>query len=118
MITMKYFKLNNGEKIPALNFGVFDIEPEDTKEVVLKALEVGYRSIDNAQIYYNEKEVGEAIKESGISRDDIYLISKNWVSNAGYEKTIKAFEKTLADLHCKRKADCYQSACPTFILTA
>ena len=98
MITMKYFKLNNGEKIPALNFGVFDIEPEDTKEVVLKALEVGYRSIDNAQIYYNEKEVGEAIKESGISRDDIYLISKNWVSNAGYEKTIKAFEKTLADL--------------------
>ena len=55
MITMKYFKLNNGEKIPALNFGVFDIEPEDTKEVVLKALEVGYRSIDNAQIYYNEK---------------------------------------------------------------
>ena len=98
MITMKYFKLNNGEKIPALNFGVFDIEPEDTKEVVLKALEVGYRSIDNAQIYYNEKEVGEAIKESDISRDDIYLISKNWVSNAGYEKTIKSFEKTLADL--------------------
>ncbi|WP_407421108.1 aldo/keto reductase [Methanobrevibacter sp.] len=95
---MKYFKLNNGEKMPALNFGVFDIEPEDTKNVVLKALEVGYRSIDNAQVYYNEKEVGEAIKESDVDRDDIFLISKNWVSNAGYEKTMKAVDKTLKDL--------------------
>ena len=98
MIAMEYIKLNNGEKIPALNFGVFDIEPEDTKDVVLKALDAGYRSIDNAQVYYNEKEVGEAIKESDVSRDDLYLISKNWVSNAGYEKTIKAFNKTLDDL--------------------
>ena len=95
---MKYFKLNNGEKMPVLNFGVFDIEPEDTKSVVLKALEVGYRSIDNAQVYYNEKEVGKAIKESDVDRDDIFLISKNWVSNAGYEKTIKAVDKTLKDL--------------------
>lgn len=95
---MKYFKLNNGEKMPVLNFGVFDIEPEDTKSVVLKALEVGYRSIDNAQVYYNEKEVGQAIKESDVNRDDIFLISKNWVSNAGYEKTIKAVDKTLKDL--------------------
>ena len=55
---MKYFKLNNGEKMPALNFGVYEIEPEETKDAVLKALEVGYRAIDNAQVYYNEKEVG------------------------------------------------------------
>ena len=61
----------------------------------MKALDVGYRSIDNAQVYFNEKDVGQAIKESEISRDDVYLISKNWVSNAGYDKTIKAFNKTL-----------------------
>ena len=95
---MKYFKLNNGEKIPAISFGVYEIEPNETKEAVLKALDVGYRSIDNAQVYFNEKDVGQAIKESEISRDDVYLISKNWVSNAGSDKTIKAFNKTLEDL--------------------
>lgn len=95
---MKYMKLNNGEKLPAVNFGVFDIEKEDTKEAVLKAFEVGYRAIDTAQIYLNEKEVGDAVKESGIPREEIYLTSKNWISNAGYEKTIKAVDKTLEDL--------------------
>lgn len=95
---IEYYKLNNGEKIPALSFGVYEIEPNETKEAVLKALDVGYRSIDNAQVYFNEKDVGQAIKESEISRDDVYLISKNWVSNAGYDKTIKAFNKTLEDL--------------------
>ena len=53
---MEYFKLNNGEKIPAINFGVYEIEIEQTKDAVLKALEVGYRAKDNAQIYYNQKE--------------------------------------------------------------
>lgn len=95
---MKYFKLNNGEKMPALNFGVYEIEPEETKDAVLKALEVGYRAIDNAQVYYNEKEVGQAIKETDVPREEIFLTSKNWVSNAGYDKTIKAFNKTLEDL--------------------
>ena len=95
---MKHFKLNNGEKIPAISFGVYEIEPEKTKETVLKALDVGYRSIDNAQIYYNEKEVGNAIKETDVAREEIFLISKNWVSNAGYDKTIKAFNKSLEDL--------------------
>lgn len=95
---VEYFKLNNGEKMPALSYGVFDIDKNETKNAVIKALKLGYRSIDNAQIYYNEKEVGEAIKESEVNRDDIYLISKNWVSNAGYDKTIKAFDKTLSDL--------------------
>ncbi len=95
---MEYFKLNNGEKMPALSFGVFDIEPENTKEAVLKALDTGYLSIDTAQIYYNEKEVGDAIKESDFSRDEVFLISKNWVSNAGYDKTIKGFNKTLENM--------------------
>ena len=95
---MKYIKLNNSEKLPAVNFGVFDIKKKDTKEAVLKAFEVGYRAIDTAQIYLNEKEVGDAVKESGIPREEIYLTSKNWISNAGYEKTIKAVDKTLEDL--------------------
>ncbi|AMD17712.1 2,5-diketo-D-gluconic acid reductase [Methanobrevibacter sp. YE315] len=95
---MEYFKLNNGEKIPALNFGVYEIDIDKTKEAVLKALDIGYRAIDNAQIYYNEKEVGKAIKESDVPREEIFLTSKNWVSNAGYDKTIKAFNKTLEDL--------------------
>lgn len=95
---MKYFKLNNGEKIPALIFGVYEIDIDKTKEAVLKALDIGYRAIDNAQIYYNEKEVGKAIKESDVPREEIFLTSKNWVSNAGYDKTIKAFNKTLEDL--------------------
>ena len=95
---MKYMKLNNGEKLPAVNFGVFDIEKEDTKDAVLKALDIGYRAIDTAQIYENEKEVGDAVKESDIPREEIYLTSKNWISNAGYEKTIKAVDKTLEDL--------------------
>lgn len=95
---MEYFKLNNGEKMPAINFGVYEIEIEQTKDAVLKALEVGYRAIDNAQVYYNQKEVGQAIKESDIPREEIFITSKNWVSNAGYEKTIKAFNKTLEEL--------------------
>jgi diketogulonate reductase-like aldo/keto reductase len=95
---LKYFKLNNGEKIPALIFGVYEIGLDKTKEVVLDALNIGYRAIDNAQIYYNEKEVGKAIKESEVPREEIFLTSKNWVSNAGYDKTIKAFNKTLEDL--------------------
>lgn len=95
---MEYFKLNNGEKMPAINFGVYEIEIEQTKDAVLKVLEVGYRAIDNAQVYYNQKEVGEAITESEIPREEIFITSKNWVSNAGYEKTIKAFNKTLEEL--------------------
>ncbi|MBE6489980.1 MAG: aldo/keto reductase [Methanobrevibacter sp.] len=95
---MEYFKLNNGEKMPALSFGVYEIKQRKTKKAVLEALEVGFRSIDNAQVYYNEKEVGDAIKESDVAREDIFLTSKNWVSNAGYDKTIKAFNKSLENL--------------------
>ena len=90
--------MNNGEKISALIFGVYEIDIDKTKETVLKALDIGYRAIDNAQVYYNEKEVGKAIKESEVPREEIFLTSKNWVSNAGYDRTIKAFNKTLEDL--------------------
>ena len=95
---MDFKKLNNNEKIPFISFGVFDINPEDTKKAVLDALDVGYRSFDNAQVYYNEKEVGQAISESEIPRDDLYLTTKVWVSNFGYDKTIKSVNKSLEDL--------------------
>ncbi|MBQ6098671.1 MAG: aldo/keto reductase [Methanobrevibacter sp.] len=95
---MEFKKLNNNEKIPYISYGVYEIKPRKTEKAVLNALNAGYTSIDNAQVYYNEKEVGEAIKESGIPREEIYLTSKNWVSNSGYEKTIKAVNKTLQDL--------------------
>lgn len=65
---MKNIKLNNGVEMPILNFGVFQIPQEETKEAVINALKVGYRGIDTAQSYFNEKEVGDGIKESGIPR--------------------------------------------------
>ena len=83
---MEFKKLNNNEKIPFVSYGVYEIKPRKTKKAVLNALNAGYVAIDNAQIYYNEKEVGEAIKESGIPREELFLTSKNWVSNSGYEK--------------------------------
>ena len=95
---MEFKKLNNNEKIPYISYGVYEIKPKKTKKAVISALNAGYTSIDNAQVYNNEKEVGEAIKESGISREEIHLTSKNWVSNSGYEKTIKAVNKSLQDL--------------------
>ena len=95
---MEFKKLNNNEKLPFVSYGVYEIKPKKTKEAVLNALETGYRAIDGAQVYYNEKEVGEAIKELSIPREEIYLTSKNWVSNSGYDKTIKAVNRTLKDL--------------------
>ena len=95
---MEYIELNNHEKIPVQSFGTYEIEPNKTKDVVIKALEVGYRSIDTAQVYYNEKEIGDAVKESEVDREDIFLTSKNWVSNAGYDKTIKAVNKSIENL--------------------
>ncbi len=95
---MKFKKLNNNEKMPFMSFGVYEIEPENTKEAVLNALDSGYTSFDCAQVYYNEKEVGQAINESEIPREEIFLTSKNWVSNSGYDKTLKAVNKTFEDL--------------------
>ena len=83
---MEYVKLNNGVEMPILGFGVYQIPKEDTKRCVLDALKVGYRAIDTAQSYFNEKEVGEAIHESGISREELFITSKVWIDNYGYEK--------------------------------
>ena len=95
---MDYKTLSNGVEIPQLGFGVFQIPPAQTKDVVKKAIEVGYRHFDTAQAYFNEAEIGEAIKESGIAREELFLTTKVWVSSYGYEETKKAFQESLDKL--------------------
>ena len=84
---MNEFKLSNGVNIPSTGFGVYQISKEDCKESVLKALEAGYRHIDTAQSYFNEEQVGEALKETSIPREDIFLTTKVWIDNYGEGKT-------------------------------
>lgn len=90
--------LNNGVKMPILGFGVYQIPKEETKQAVLEALKVGYRHIDTAQAYFNEAEVGEAIAESGIPREDIFLTTKIWIDNYGYEKAKASIDESLRKL--------------------
>ena len=91
--------LNNGIKMPILGFGTFKVEDaQQTIDAVKCALELGYRHIDTATIYQNEEGVGQAIKESGIPREEIFLTSKVWNSDQGYESTLKAFETSLKKL--------------------
>ena len=95
---MEYAVLNNGVKMPMLGFGVFQIPVEDTKRCILDAISVGYRSIDTAQGYFNEEGVGEAISSCGISRDELFLTTKIWISNGGYEKAKESIDESLRKL--------------------
>lgn len=95
---MKYIKINDEINLPMLGFGTLHIPPEKTKKCVLEALQCGYRLIDTAASYFNEKEIGEAIAESNIPREEIFITSKVWVQDAGYENTLKAFQKSLDNL--------------------
>ena len=99
---MQNITLNNGVEIPILGFGVYQIAPKDTKSAVLNAIKAGYRHFDTAQAYANEKEVGEAIRESGIDRKEFFITSKVWLSNYGYDK---AYASVLESLD-KMKLDC------------
>lgn len=97
---MDKIELNNGVQIPLLGFGVFQItEQEICKESVKAALRTGYRMIDTAACYGNERAVAAAIGETGIKRDEIFLVSKVWIQDAGYEKTMASFEKSLTNLN-------------------
>ena len=91
-------KLNDGNEIPQLGFGTFQIEPENTAEAVSEALRIGYRHIDTAEMYGNEKEVGEAIRNSGLDRGDIFVTSKLNNSFHDPDDAREAFDKTLSDL--------------------
>ena len=95
---MEYVILRNGVKMPILGYGVYQVTKEDCERCVLDALEVGYRSIDTAQSYFNEEEVGNAIKKSGIPRNEIYLTTKVWVEHYGYEECKKSVEKSMEKL--------------------
>ncbi|WP_408006389.1 aldo/keto reductase [Pseudalkalibacillus sp. A8] len=95
---MQYVTLNNGLKMPQLGFGVWQVENEEAVHTVKKALDVGYRSIDTAAIYGNERGVGEALKQSDIPRDELFITTKVWNSDQGNENTLRAFEESLEKL--------------------
>lgn len=95
---MDYVTLNNGIKMPQLGYGVYQTPPEDTERCVLEAIEVGYRSIDTAQAYGNEEGVGNAIQKCGLPREDLFITTKIWISNAGYEKAKASIAESLHKL--------------------
>lgn len=95
---MEFVTLNNGVKMPILGYGVYQTPPDETKKCVLDALDTGYRSIDTAQAYGNEAGVGDAVAESGIARDEIFITTKIWISNAGYENAKKSIDESLKKL--------------------
>jgi len=90
--------LNNGIEIPAIGYGVFQTPPEQTIAAVTAALEAGYRHIDTAAAYGNEREVGEAIRRVGLARDELFLETKIWISDYGYDETLHAFDKSAGKL--------------------
>ena len=95
---MEIVKLNNGVEMPILGYGVFQVDPAECEICVKDAIDVGYRLIDTAQAYYNEEGVGNAIKKSGVKREDIFLVTKVWIANAGEEKAAKSIDESLKKL--------------------
>jgi 2,5-diketo-D-gluconate reductase A len=98
MTAVPNITLNNGVEIPQLGFGVYQIPPAETKAATLAALEVGYRHIDTAEMYRNEKAVGEAVRESGLKREEVFVTSKLNNSFHSHDAAMKAFDETLATL--------------------
>ncbi|WP_291049744.1 aldo/keto reductase [Herbiconiux sp.] len=90
--------LNNGVEIPAIGFGVFQSAPAETTDAVAEALRVGYRHIDTAAAYGNEREVGTAVAASGIARDELFIETKVWINDFGYDETLHAFDKSAGKL--------------------
>lgn len=90
--------LNNGVTIPALGFGVFQTPPEQTVAAVTTALDIGYRHIDTAAAYLNEREVGQAVARSSVDRSDVFLETKVWITDYGYDATLHSFDKSAAKL--------------------
>lgn len=95
---MEFVTLNNGIKMPVLGYGVYQVDPVETVRCVLDAIEVGYRSIDTAQAYGNEEGVGNAIVKCGVPREELFLTTKVWITNAGYENAKRSIEESLNKL--------------------
>lgn len=95
---MEYVTLNNGVKMPQLGYGVYQVSPSECEQCVLNAIETGYRLIDTAQAYYNEQQVGNAITRCGIPREELFIVTKIWISNAGYERAKASIAQSLRKL--------------------
>ena len=95
---METFRLSNGIEMPLLGYGVFQVSPEECERCVSDALSVGYRMIDTAQAYFNEEGVGNAWRKSGLKREDLFLVTKVWISNNGEEKAAKSIDESLKKL--------------------
>jgi len=95
---MDNIKLSNGIEMPQLGYGVYQVTPEECENCVMDAISVGYRMIDTAQAYHNEEAVGSAWKKSGVSRDQLFLVSKVWISNYGEGQTMKSIDESLRKL--------------------
>jgi 2,5-diketo-D-gluconate reductase A len=98
VMSSESFTLNNGVEIPAVGFGVFQTPPDETTEAVTTALEAGYRHIDTAAAYLNERGVGEAIRRSGLDRSEIFVETKVWITDYGHDATLHAFDKSAGKL--------------------
>lgn len=95
---MNTIKLSNGVEMPQIGYGVYQVTPEECERCVSDALRVGYRMIDTAQAYHNEEGVGAAVKKSGIARKDLFLVTKIWISNYGYERAKASIDESLRKL--------------------
>ncbi len=95
---MEYIRLSNGVEMPVLGYGVFLVSPEECERCVSDALSVGYRLIDTAQAYANEEGVGNAWRKSGLKREELFLVTKVWIANAGEEKAAKSIDESLRKL--------------------
>ena len=92
---MKEVRLNNGVMMPSIGFGVYQIPVDETERIVSEALETGYRMIDTAASYFNEEQVGNAIRRSGLKREEIFVTTKLWVQDYEYDDALRAFDKSL-----------------------
>ena len=95
---MEKVKLNNGIEMPILGYGVYQVTPEECERCVSDAISVGYRSIDTAQAYHNEEGVGNAISKCGVPREELFITTKVWISNAGYDKAKASIDESLRKL--------------------
>lgn len=96
---MKTVKLNNGVEMPQVGYGVYQVSPAESERCVCEALQVGYRMIDTAQAYHNEEGVGRAVAKSGLRRDELFIVSKVWISNYGYQKAKLSIDESLRKLN-------------------
>src|ERR1700710_1561960 len=97
-MTISLLSVNSGVELPAIGFGVFQTPPDETIAAVVAALDAGYRHVDTAAAYGNEREVGEAIRRSGLDRSEVFIETKVWISDFGYDETLDAFDKRAGKL--------------------